>query len=175
MAGRVRWRSVPSPAHVMLGRGESPALQRWNRVPGRSFSAGDGGSPLPGRDRGGPGRVARLWNVRVRPRQGRTDWPGALDLRLAAGVSRCDGQQRAVRSRIAPSTSCPWIWPRHGAHADDVGEPGHGWRPGDHVFVDLPDGQTVRCRVVNVEDDGTIQVVPDHAVVIQARTAEPFT
>jgi len=56
-----------------------------------------------------------------------------------------------------------------------VGEPGHGWRPGDHVFVDLPDGQTVRCRVVNVKDDGTIQVVPDHAVVIQARTAEPFT
>ena len=33
--------------------------------------------------------------------------------------------------------------------------------------TDLPDGQTVRCRVVNVKDDGTIQVVPEHAVVMR--------
>ena len=36
-----------------------------------------------------------------------------------------------------------------------------------HILVDLPYGQTVRCRVVNVKDDGTIQVVPEHAVVIR--------
>jgi hypothetical protein len=47
-----------------------------------------------------------------------------------------------------------------------VDEPEPGWRPGDHVLGDLPDGQTVRCRVVNIKDDGTIQVVPEHAVVI---------
>jgi hypothetical protein len=44
------------------------------------------------------------------------------------------------------------------------GEP--GWRLGDHIVVDLPDGQTVRCRIVNLKDDGTIQVVPEHAVVV---------
>ena len=48
----------------------------------------------------------------------------------------------------------------------DVDEPEPGWRPGDHILVDLPDGQTVRGRVVNVKDDGTVQVVPEHAVVI---------
>jgi len=47
-----------------------------------------------------------------------------------------------------------------------VDEPEPGWRPGDHIFVELPDGQTVRCRIVNVKDDGAIQVVPDHAVLI---------
>jgi hypothetical protein len=47
----------------------------------------------------------------------------------------------------------------------DVDEPERGWRPGDYILVDLPDGQTVRCRVVNVKDDGTIQVVPEHPVV----------
>ena len=45
-----------------------------------------------------------------------------------------------------------------------------GWRPGDHILVDLPDGQTVRCRIMNIKDDGSIQVVPDHEVVVQART-----
>jgi hypothetical protein len=30
-----------------------------------------------------------------------------------------------------------------------------------------PDGQTVRCRIVNVAEDGTVQVVPEHAVVIR--------
>jgi hypothetical protein len=34
-----------------------------------------------------------------------------------------------------------------------------GWGRGDHILVDLPDGQTVRCRIVNVKDDGTIQVM----------------
>jgi hypothetical protein len=48
-----------------------------------------------------------------------------------------------------------------------VDEPEVGWRPSAHILVDLPDGQTVRCRVVNVKDDGTIQVVPEHAVVIR--------
>jgi hypothetical protein len=31
----------------------------------------------------------------------------------------------------------------------------------------------VRCRIVNVKEDGAIQVVPDHAVVIES-SAEPF-
>jgi translation initiation factor IF-1 len=38
---------------------------------------------------------------------------------------------------------------------------------GDRILVDLTDGQTVRCRVVNVKEDGTIQVAPKHAVVIR--------
>jgi hypothetical protein len=46
----------------------------------------------------------------------------------------------------------------------DVPEP--GWRPGDRILVQLPDGQTVRCRVGNVKDDGTVQVVPENVVVI---------
>ena len=55
---------------------------------------------------------------------------------------------------------------RRGAHPDGVDKPERGWRPGDRILVDLPDGQTVRCRVVNVKDDGTVQVVPEHAVAI---------
>jgi hypothetical protein len=47
-----------------------------------------------------------------------------------------------------------------------VGESEPAWRPGDRILVDLPDGQTVRCRIVNIKDDGTIQVVPEHAVVV---------
>ncbi|MGD9697308.1 MAG: hypothetical protein AB7V42_16800 [Thermoleophilia bacterium] len=46
-------------------------------------------------------------------------------------------------------------------------EPEPGWRPGDQIFVELPDGSTVRCRIVNVLDDGTVQVVPEHPVVIR--------
>jgi len=42
-----------------------------------------------------------------------------------------------------------------------------GWRPGDYILVDLLDGQTVRCRIVNITEDGTIQVVPEDAVVIR--------
>jgi hypothetical protein len=41
-----------------------------------------------------------------------------------------------------------------------------GWRPGDEILVDLPDGQRVRCRIINVTEDGTMQVVPEHEVVI---------
>jgi hypothetical protein len=48
-----------------------------------------------------------------------------------------------------------------------VDEPERGWQPGDHILVDLTDGQTVSCRAVNVNDDGTIQVVPEHPVVIR--------
>jgi len=48
----------------------------------------------------------------------------------------------------------------------DVDDPERGWRPGGHILIDLLDGQTVRSRAVNVSDDGTIQVVPEHAIVI---------
>jgi hypothetical protein len=41
-----------------------------------------------------------------------------------------------------------------------------GWRPGDQIFVEFPDGQVVRCRIVNILDDGTVQVVPEHPVVL---------
>ena len=41
-----------------------------------------------------------------------------------------------------------------------------GWRPGDQIRIDLPDGQTVRCRIVNITDEGPIQVVPEHDVVV---------
>lgn len=46
----------------------------------------------------------------------------------------------------------------------DEAEP--GWRPGDQILIDLPDGQTVRARIVNITDEGTIQVVPEHDVVL---------
>jgi hypothetical protein len=47
-----------------------------------------------------------------------------------------------------------------------VDAPEPAWRPGDRILFDLPNGQTVRCRTVNIKDDGTIQVVPEHAVVV---------
>jgi hypothetical protein len=47
-----------------------------------------------------------------------------------------------------------------------VDDPERGWRPGGHILIDLLDGQTVRCRVVDVSDDGATQVVPEHALVI---------
>jgi hypothetical protein len=47
-----------------------------------------------------------------------------------------------------------------------VDEPEPGWRPGDTLYVDLPDGQTVRCRIVDIGEDGTLQVVPEHPVTI---------
>jgi hypothetical protein len=47
-----------------------------------------------------------------------------------------------------------------------VDEPEPGWRLGDTLYVDLPDGQTVRCRIVDILEDGTVQVVPEHAVTI---------
>lgn len=45
-------------------------------------------------------------------------------------------------------------------------EPERGWRPGAQILVTLPDGQVVRCRIVAVLDDGTVQVVPEHEVVV---------
>ena len=42
-----------------------------------------------------------------------------------------------------------------------------GWRPGDTIYVDLPDGQTVRCRIVDILDDGTVRVLPEHEVTIR--------
>jgi hypothetical protein len=45
-------------------------------------------------------------------------------------------------------------------------EPQPGRRPRDHILVTLPDGQVVRCRIINLRDDGTMQVVPEHEVVI---------
>jgi len=47
-----------------------------------------------------------------------------------------------------------------------VDDPERGWRPGGHILIDLPDAQTLRCRVVLVSEDGTIQVVPEHAIAI---------
>ena len=49
----------------------------------------------------------------------------------------------------------------------DVDEAEPGRRAGDHILVELPDGKTVRCRIVNVTEDGTIHLVPEHAVVIR--------
>jgi hypothetical protein len=46
-------------------------------------------------------------------------------------------------------------------------EPEWTWKPGEQILVTLPDGQVVRCRVVNVLDDGTVQVVPEHEVVVR--------
>jgi len=48
----------------------------------------------------------------------------------------------------------------------DVDDPERGWRPGGHILIDLPDGQTVRGRAVNISDDGATQVVLEHAIVI---------
>ena len=36
----------------------------------------------------------------------------------------------------------------------------------DQILIDLPDGQRVRARIVNITDEGTIQVVPEHDVVV---------
>jgi len=47
-----------------------------------------------------------------------------------------------------------------------VDEPDPGWQPGDTIFVDQSDGQGVRCRIVTILEDGTIQVVPEHSVAI---------
>jgi hypothetical protein len=72
----------------------------------------------------------------------------------------------AIVPPVGRRSGCPRPGPCCGRILIDVDEPEPGWRPGDHVLGDLPDGQTVRCRVVNIKDDGTIQVVPEHAVVI---------
>ena len=52
-------------------------------------------------------------------------------------------------------------------------EPDSGWQPGDQILVTLPDGQVVRCRIVNVADDGSYQVVPEHEVAIGKRPPLP--
>jgi hypothetical protein len=40
------------------------------------------------------------------------------------------------------------------------------WRPGEQIIVTLPDGQVVRCRILSVDEDGNMQVVPEYDVVI---------
>ena len=45
-------------------------------------------------------------------------------------------------------------------------EPEQEWRPGEQILVTLPDGQVVRCRVLSVDEDGNMQVVPEHEVDI---------
>ena len=47
-----------------------------------------------------------------------------------------------------------------------VDEPETGWSPGDQILVELPDGQVVRCRIVTITPEGTVQVVPEHQVII---------
>jgi hypothetical protein len=69
-------------------------------------------------------------------------------------------------STVATPVRRLWTGQTRGRILVYVDEPELGWRPGDHILVDLPHGQTVRCRVVNVKDDGTIQVVPEHPVVM---------
>ena len=54
-----------------------------------------------------------------------------------------------------------------GACLSTADEPEPGWRPGDQILVDMPDGPVVRCRIVNVAEDGTIQVIPEHEVVVR--------
>jgi len=46
----------------------------------------------------------------------------------------------------------------------DVPEP--GWSLGDQILVELPDGQVVRCRIVNITPEVTVQVIPEHEVTI---------
>jgi hypothetical protein len=45
--------------------------------------------------------------------------------------------------------------------------PEREWRPGEQILVTLPDEQVVRCRVVNVLADGTVQAVPEHEVAVR--------
>ena len=47
-----------------------------------------------------------------------------------------------------------------------VDEPEPGWSLGDQILVEFADGQVVRCRIVNITPDGTVQVVPEHEVII---------
>ena len=43
----------------------------------------------------------------------------------------------------------------------------HEWRPDEQILVTPPDGQVVRCRIISVDEDGSIQVVPEREVVIR--------
>jgi hypothetical protein len=47
-----------------------------------------------------------------------------------------------------------------------VDQPERTWRLGEQILVTLPDGQVVRCRVLSVDEDGSMQVVPEHEVLI---------
>ena len=44
-------------------------------------------------------------------------------------------------------------------------EPEREWRPGEQRPVTMPDGQVVRCRILGVDEDGSMQVVQEHPVV----------
>jgi hypothetical protein len=86
---------------------------------------------------------------------------------LATAISRQRIERRSsIRDGQVGSTG---LGPGHpcGRILVGVDEPERGWRPGEHILVDLPDGQSMRCRIVNINDDGTIRVVPEHAVVVQ--------
>ena len=41
------------------------------------------------------------------------------------------------------------------------------WRPGERILVTLPDGQVVRCPILSVDEDGGMQVVPEHEVAFR--------
>ena len=70
------------------------------------------------------------------------------------------------RGSMLAASGVRWTKVVPGAHPGRRDDPERGWRPGGHILIDLPDGRTARCRVVNVKHDGTIRVVPEHAIVI---------
>ena len=72
----------------------------------------------------------------------------------------------AARTRPTPVTTAAWTPQPEGAHADRRGRAGPRMAARHTIFVDLPDGQCVRCRIVTILEDGTIQVVPEHSVAI---------
>jgi len=47
-----------------------------------------------------------------------------------------------------------------------VDEPEREWRPGEQILVTLPAGQVVHCRVLSIDEDGGMQVVPEHPVTL---------
>ena len=47
----------------------------------------------------------------------------------------------------------------HAGMADDP-----DWQPGDWIVVELPDGRRIRCRIVNITEDGTIQASRPHGM-----------
>ena len=87
---------------------------------------------------------------------------------MAAGAVGTGGYRRPVcPSAVLPRVlATAWTSPRRTRMLVGVDDPDLGWQPGDTIYVDLPDGQCVRCRIVTVLEDGAIQVVPDHPVTI---------
>ena len=83
---------------------------------------------------------------------------GPADRRQGHGRQSTPGR---LAGRAGPRVSTPK--PRR-RMLDAVDEPEPGWQSGDTIFVDLPDGQTVRCRIVNILENGTVRVVPEHPV-----------